>query len=207
MVALPDADIRWARGGPYLRMHSGRKFPLYTSPKEMAAQWYVPDIAYHGAGVNRYGGGSRLSIAQHMVVGARMAERFYPGTELLPARFLIHDVTESVLGDVPSPVKSLLPDYKELEDQFQRSVELWTDLSFIGDPLVKEIDNRMWLTEREAVYMHVDNDISEDTARVPLEPFELLLSEFLDDFAPWDDSYAEEQYLIEFRRLLPWMDW
>lgn len=207
MVAVPDPNVRWAKGGPYLRMRSGRKFPLTTSAKEMAGQWYVPDIAYHAAGINRYTGGSRLSVAQHMVVGARMAERFYPEQPMLPARFLIHDADETVLNDISSPLKSLLPDYREIEDQFQRSIELWTDLMFIGDPFVKEVDNRMWLTEREAVYMHVDDDISEDTARVPLEPFELLLSEFLDDFAPWESSFAEEQYLIEFRRLLPWMDW
>lgn len=199
---------RWADGrGPYIRMKSGRKIFL----KEASAKSiHIPDVAYHGSGVLRYTGASRMPITQHMVVGAKMAEIFYPDHGLLPARFMIHDVAEHILGDVSSPLKSLLPEYRELENSWDLAVEEWANLTFLGDPLVKELDNLMWLTEREIVYLDCDEDISEDTARLTeagLEPFQLTLKDIVDFFWPWEPDLAEEQYLTEFRRLLPWVDW
>lgn len=196
---------RWEEREPYIRLIDGKTVTLAKPTKEDYRN--IPIIAHNLAGVFRYSGGSRFSVAQHEVVGARMAALFYPEAKLLPARFLIHDNPEAFIGDVSSPLKALLPQYKVIEAVHDLAVEGAYDLLFVGDALVKEVDNRMWLTEREMVYMHCDADISEDTAQLDLEPFELTLTQFLDNFSPWACDYAEEQYLIEFRRLLPWVDW
>ncbi len=202
------SNDRWASGiGPYVRMHSGRKFPL-ADPTP--ADYQVSDIAYHLARINRYTGGSEFSIAQHSVVGARMAERFYPDHALLPARFMIHDVSEHAIGDVSSPLKSMLPDYKILEQKHELVVEQRFDLMFLGVPEVRELDNRMWITERGWVYreaMEAGVDMTEDVARIALEPFDLTYSEGYENFTPWGAEHAQEQYLVEFRRLLPWVTW
>lgn len=193
--------------GPYIRMHSGRK--VYLKEPE----WYLPDIAYHAAGVHRYTGGSRLSIGQHMIVAAAMAEQFYSGdtayTDPLPARLLIHDAPEAVYGDMSSPLKRLCPDYCALLLNGERSFERWTGLTFINDPLVKEIDLRMWLTERQLVLAQAmlnGVDVSEDTDWCSLKPFPLTVDELYEKFDPWHSMIVEQAYTREFRRLLPWME-
>lgn len=206
-MTVPATVQRWAQydRGPYIRMHSGEKF-FFRDPKP--EEFRIPDIAYHLARVNRYTGGSEFSVAQHSVVGAMMAERFYPDDKLLPARFTIHDVTEHALGDVSSPLKRLIPDYKRLEVVHEAVAEKRFDLTFVGDPLVKEIDDRMWLTERLVVFMDAEAsgvDMSEDVSWCPHEPFPLSIEELFDLFAPWGAQEAELAWLEELRLRLPWV--
>lgn len=189
---------RWVKvKRPYIRQRSGRKFFL---AEFKTAQWNLQDIAYHLAGINRYTGGSRYSVAQHCVVAARMAARHYPYETNLPARMLIHDVAESAYGDMSSPLKSLCPDYNRLLTLADASVEKFFDLTFMDDPLVKEVDTRMWLTESETVYWDVEEDTSEDVAWCALKPFPLPDT----DFEAWDPDEAEGEWLLACRTLLPW---
>lgn len=186
--------------GPYVRLPSGRKQYL------LHPTWTVKDAARHLAGTNRYCGAG-LSVAQHEIVGAMMAEQFYPDKKLLPARFMIHDLAESTFGDMSSPLKRLCPDYCRLLTDADRSVEEWAGVTFLDDALTKELDTRMWLTERLVVFQEAIDagiDIDEDTAGVDLEPFPLERHE-LGLFAPWDRFETEIYWTEEFYRLLPWM--
>lgn len=182
-------------------MYSGEKvYLLDPSPSQLR----LTDIVHHAARVNRYTGADTYSIGQHMVIGARLAERFYPGHDLLPARFLVHDVAETVLNDMSAPLKSVMKEYKSLETRWDYAVEQKFGVSFIGDALVKEVDDRMWLTERLAVYgdaMLDGVDISEDYDG-PLEPFELDDDEFVEMFYPWSPDRTEEEYETELARLV-----
>ncbi len=201
-------DVPWRpphERGPYIRMHSGRKMHLRDP------EWYLPDIAYHAAGVNRYTGGSRFTIGQHMIVGAWMAERFYPGdpayTDPLPAKYIGHDAPEAVYGDMSSPLKRCCPDYCALLAKGEESFQRWTGLRWDDDPRVKEVDLRMWLTERLVVFERAAEagvDMTEDYEG-PLEPFPLTVDEMFQLFRPWHPAVVESTYLKEFRRLLPWM--
>lgn len=193
---------RWSEGrGPYIRMApSGAKFYLQKPRPE---DFNLLDTAYHLAGINRYTGGSRFSVAQHMVVGANMARRFYPQHPLLPARFLIHDIAESVIGDMSSPLKSLFPNYKELEREYDLAIEERFGVTFIGDQQVKELDDRMWLTERLVVYRDTEVDVSEDVENIPLEPFPLDSVELDYLFKPWGPDVAKEAYLSAIERHFP----
>lgn len=190
--------------GPYIRQHSGRKVFL------LDPEWYMPDVAHHASRVNRYTGGSTYSVAQHMIVGARLAERFYPEHNLLPARFLAHDAPESVYNDLSSPMKRLLPDYGRLLTDGERSFERFIDLTWLDDPLTKEVDTRMWLTERLMIYREAHwagVDTSEDTAWTPLEPFPLTSDEMHDMFMPWHPALTQTIYTTQFQRHLPWVKW
>jgi hypothetical protein len=136
-----------------------------------------------------------------MVVGALMAERFYPDDQLLKSRFLIHDVAETNLGDVSSPLKHVLGAvYKDLEAQHDLAVEQKFGLTFLGVPEVKEVDDRMWLTERLWIYRECPEDklaeMEEDVARVPHEPFPIDRDELRLLFAPWGAERAEAMYLM-----------
>ena len=176
---------------------TGRKsYLLHPTP----ADYRLDEIAWHAGGVNRYTGGSRLSIAQHMLVGALMADQFYPDNKLLPHRFLIHDIAETKLGDVSSPLKAILGDsYRELEAQHDLVIEEKFGVTFLGIPEVKELDDRMWLTERLVVYRDALDkgvDISEDTRHLDIEPFPLPREELDMYFKPWGADKASTLYLM-----------
>lgn len=186
----------------YIRTANASKFFL-DAPK--ASDWLeVEDIAYHLAGVYRFTGGSRISVAQHSVVAARMAHQFYPSQKQLPAKMLIHDVTESRYGDVSGPLKRLLPDYQALEHHAARTVEDAYNLLYLDDCLVKEVDFRTFLTERLVVTPMLTK---EDDFNTELEPFPLEHEEFEENYLPWSSDVAEAEWLSSFRHLLPWVVW
>lgn len=202
---MPDADEKgehsWqhTNRGPYIKTWSGRKvFIADPRPEDFS----IGDIARHLAGINRYTGGSRMSVAQHCVVAAQMAGLYYPAHSLLPAKMLIHDANEAFVGDVNSPLKSLLPEYRDIEQLHQLAMEQFFELDFIGDPLVKEVDYRMWLTEREVLFGGRHGAQSDDY-KGPLEPFTLNYDTY-GRFVEWSADEAEAEWLATYRRLFPW---
>ena len=190
--------------GPYIRMHSGQKFYLKT-PRDNEIS--IPDLAYHLAGINRYTGGSRYTVAQHCVVAAQMAQRFYPDQRYLPAKMLIHDAAEAYYSDMSSPLKALNPDYRALLQEADLAIETKFDLTFLDDPMFKVVDERMWLTERLVVYPTKPADFGEDVEGVTNEPFELNAEELHHYFGAWGAREAEEEWLLHRHSLLPWVRW
>jgi hypothetical protein len=180
--------------GPYVRMYSGRQFFL-TSPR--VEDVHVDDIARHLAGISRYTGGTRYSVAQHCVAAARMAEIFYPEYDLLPAQMLIHDASEAYYGDVASPLKAVLPEYRALEDVAQKVIETRFDCWFTNSKAVKEVDFRMWLTERDYLLPNHPDGADYDG---PLKPFKLdaVQEHYFDE---WPADMAEAAWLNQYERL------
>jgi hypothetical protein len=194
-----NEEVRWRdhREGPYIRLLSGRRFHLRDPRPE---DFRPEDVAHNLAGINRYTGASRYSVAQHCVVAARCAEKFYPDVALLPAAMLVHDVAESAYGDMSSPLKSLVPDYRELEGKADRAVERRFRINFTTWPIVKEIDDRMWLTESRRLF----GEAAKEDYSGPLTPFDAAP---LDWFLAWSPERAERTWLAELTRLLPWVKW
>lgn len=93
----------------YLELSSGRRFYV-TSTDTFDAE----ETAHALALQCRYGGHSRhfFSVAQHTMLVAEIMAFFQLGD---PFEGQHHDDTESILIDMPSPVKALLPEYKALE--------------------------------------------------------------------------------------------
>lgn len=62
----------------------------------------------------RFGGNTfwRYSVAQHSVLVSELMEYFQEGH---PMEGLLHDGTEHIIADIPSPYKRLMSQYKELE--------------------------------------------------------------------------------------------
>lgn len=187
-------------GDPWIQTNPkcGR-FPFLTAtPDDVDVQ----ATAFHLAGIYRYTGGSRITVAQHSVVGAFMAKRHYQDHPLLPAKMLVHDSAEAVMGDMSSPLKQLCPDYKRLYSQIEPLFEERFELFWSQDPLVKEVDLRMMLTEREWCFDNPDPWL--DTWNAPhLKSFEASLYEM----QPWAPDEAEALWLQYFRELLPWVNW
>jgi len=191
--------------GPWIQTSpSNVKFHLADPrPDEI----HVEDVARHLSGIIRCTGASRFPVAQHCVVAARMAKRFYPdASPKLPAKMLIHDSPESFYGDVSSPLKSLLPDYRYYEALGTRAFEERFDLGWTDDPLVKEIDRRMMLTERPIYFSKVIPWDDDWIMAAELKPFPSSYR-VPDEWRPWTPDEAEVEWLCEFRMLLPWVKW
>lgn len=195
----PGVTWRIDPRGPYIRMHSGRE--VYLQQPD-AKQIYIPDTAYHMAGIRRYTGGSRFTNGQHSLVAVKMAQRFYSEHEWLAHKMLIHDMSESILNDVASSAKQCYgAEYLALEQVWDEAVEDRFNLGFIGDAMVKEVDIRMWLTERLTLwpgdpYQHLDY-------KGPLEPFPLDYLEMARFFETWTPEEIEAEMLAEVDRLFP----
>jgi len=95
------------------------------------------------------------TVAQHSVLCAEVA-LYQDNLSLDSVRWaLLHDAAESFLGDVSSPLKSLLPEYRQLEAKHLRAMASRFGMSEGIPHAVKNIDRRMLVTERDMFYSHV----------------------------------------------------
>lgn len=194
--------------GPYIQTYSGRQFFL-ADPREEDIQ--LEDFAHALARICRFTGhGEFYSVAQHCVLASEMAMLFYPEYPLLPAQMLVHDVSEAYLNDISSPLKSLLPDYRKLEERLEAVVERALGIRFTKMPIVKEIDMRMLVTERPVVFNDLVPLWVKTTADI--KPFErpegkYPASDWECAWMGWPPDKAEEEYLTQFRRLFRSRGW
>jgi len=107
------------------------------------------DIAHALSLINRFTGHTTeaWSVAQHSVVGSILAEVIYPEIKWLPHQFLFHDAAEAYVGDVSSPLKSVLVGYRDIEEEHKRCIEARFAIS-LGGHWEKLVDLRMLITER-----------------------------------------------------------
>jgi hypothetical protein len=124
------AAVRTVPSGTYVDL-------LHPDPDDI----HLEDIAHHLAGINRWTGASRYTVAEHCVYVSCLAP---------PARArwsLLHDAAEFVLGDVSGPLKSVLrgvsdlPDCVRAELRAELSPALWEFLS-VAIPGYKALQSR-----------------------------------------------------------------
>ena len=102
------------------------------------------------------------SVAEHSILLVEYAKHFFPDMhKKVLLAILLHDATEAYLGDLTTQVKSNFPDYKVMEAMWQNTIfdlygclyEWETNHSFIS-----ELDTRILLNEKRALYEHPDMD-------------------------------------------------
>jgi 5'-deoxynucleotidase YfbR-like HD superfamily hydrolase len=104
-------------------------------------------IAHALSNLCRYTGHSKrfYSVAEHCVIVSR----------LVPEKFalegLMHDASEAYCGDVASPLKQLLPNYKEIEDGVQEAIAAYFGLTYPFPKEIKEADVLAYVTERQSI--------------------------------------------------------
>jgi uncharacterized protein len=121
-------------GGEYFDYHHPENY-----------RFTVSGIAHALGNLCRFTGNTRVfySVAEHSVLVSRLVPQH------LALTALFHDATEAVLGDVASPLKALLPEYKALEDRTWRVIAKQLLLPEVMPPEIKYADTQALLLEKE----------------------------------------------------------
>ena len=131
---------------PYIRTFTGKKFyPLNPRPQDIC----IEDIAHSLSQICRFTGHTKFPywVGQHCCYAFDLASK----ENKLEA--LGHDFSETYFSDVASPIKPLLKNYKEIEENLERCIARKFKFRFpypleVKDPMTKfDIDTRLLHTE------------------------------------------------------------
>ena len=132
--------------------------PLSPDPELIC----IEDVAHHLAGIFRYGGASRLTVAQHCcemayyVLGPGWNPRGVRGcTEQTAYECLMHDAAEYLLGDMIAPLKhSAFGDvYRAAEANVERTLRAKFGFGIRSFALeVSLLDKRMRASEQRDLF-------------------------------------------------------
>lgn len=113
----------------------------------------IYSIAHALSNICRYGGHSTkfYSVAEHSVLVSKLV----PDDLALTALF--HDASEAFVGDMPTPLKAMFPEYKKLEERIQKSISDQFGLVYPYPPEIKLADKMMYKAEREQITTIDDN--------------------------------------------------
>ena len=173
---------------PWIQTHSGQVVNLADLTSDVIC---IEDIAHSLSHICRYTGHSRVhySVAEHCYWASEVALRSQPKFALYA---LLHDAHEAYVGDVSAPLKSLLPDYRKLEDRIQTQVLSRFGLNLPVPPEVKAMDHTMMCTERQQLLSWPPPQPWVD----PDNPGYLFL-----DLKCWAPEVARDRFLTQFEKL------
>jgi uncharacterized protein len=179
--------------GPLILLGSGGSFD-YDDPG--TSPMTIEDYAYGLAFTCRFSGqcvsrktGRRVyySVAQHCEIMSRAVP---VGHEYAA---LMHESGEPVCGDLTTPLKSKLPEYRRVEKRCEKAI-MGIFKVVVQDPaLIKEFDARMWATERRDLMNWDGNRWGADDFAEPLE-FEI------EPLGPYE---AADSFLKRFHEIAP----
>lgn len=147
----------------------------------------IRDISHSLARICRFNGHitTFYSVAQHSITVSRMlGERGYDSKIQLCG--LLHDASEAYLGDIPTPIKKCLKDYKKLEIMFQQEIfkhfnlfDIWNSSKL----LIKKFDDNVLInewkilkqTDCEKTMQPYEPNMFDKVAKEYLEMFYMLL--------------------------------
>jgi hypothetical protein len=103
----------------------------------------IKDIAHALSNLCRFGGHTRkfYSVAEHSVYVSNHTKK----ADALAG--LLHDASEAYLVDLPRPIKTHMPSYRDAEERLQKVIADKFNLYWPFPASVHEADNRILLSE------------------------------------------------------------
>ena len=199
--------------GTWITTRHGHRFELAAPTPEMVD---VRDIAYHLAGINRYCGATRYTVAQHCVLASLHVVQpsvwthdnpngpcecgawHEPGEVedpvLLRRWALLHDAEEAYTNDLSRPLKKLLQlrvpgVWAAIVAPIRAAIMTRFGLPLEEPAAVKAIDRRLCVTEKR------------DVLRQRLKPEDANLEPLHSTISPVCARDAEDLFLRRFQEL------
>lgn len=140
LLATMRAPVKQGLVPDWILTHSGKRFSFQDIDPETID---IEDIATALSNICRFTGhlDQHYSVAQHCVLVSHLVEPH------LAFEALMHDASEAYCGDVSSPLKARLPDYREIEGRVDRAIRAKYGLPLVESPEVKVADLRMLASE------------------------------------------------------------
>lgn len=166
---------------PCILTYSGLNFLLHG---ESINAFRLEDIAHSLSMQCRYTGHVKrfYSVAEHCVLMSRHVTDL--GFKIMA---LYHDAVETYVGDLASPMKQCLPDYKKIEEDIERRLFMWLGYSVppYVKKLIKVLDIRIMLRERDVLLPATAKEWIENEVVTPLDI----------DIMCWPPAEAEKEFL------------
>ena len=127
-----------------VRTYTGKNLDLLNpDPKEID----IKDIAHHLAKLDRYNGAGHytFSVGHHSLLVSDALPKEYK------LHGLLHDATEAYLGDVVSPLKQLLPEYRKIEQGVMNAICTKFEITFPRPCIIKKADMSVMAAEMNQV--------------------------------------------------------
>lgn len=128
------------------------------------------------------------SVAQHLVNTSRIVKPEFAFDALM------HDTAEAFTNDIPTPLKWVFPQFKEIETKIEAGMSKLFGFNFPYPPEVKLADTQMLLLEKK--YVKVDDNFWPDYQGYE---FEHLID--LVDLKPWQPVRARREFLERYEEL------
>lgn len=154
------------RKTPEIRTYSGKYVNVFDlKPEDID----IVDIAHSLSLTCRWRGICKhfYSVAEHSIYVSDKVPREHKLAALL------HDASEAYLGDIPRPVKQMLPDYLKLEQKVEKVIAERFGYQYPYHVLVKEADDELLIFEWNNLILN--NKMVERTSSV-------IEDEFLEHF-------------------------
>jgi hypothetical protein len=150
----------------------------------------IVDIARALSRICRFTGHTTefYSVAQHSVFVSHLV----PKEHALAA--LLHDASEAYLGDVSSPLKQLLPDYRAIEAGVEREIAAEFGFHYPLHPCIKDADLCMLATERRDLMPKALDSRRDEAAWFGLRDYAPLNGRI----TAWDSNTAYDHFTKRF---------
>lgn len=135
-------------------------------------------------------------FAGHIPKFYSVAEHSYMVSVLVPEHMalwgLMHDAAEAYITDIPTYVKSCVPEIRKLETYLLSCISIVFSMGDLVIPKeVKEVDLRMLMTEKEQFYSEYVRDWEIDA-----KPYDFI------QLSCWSPKEAETKFLLRFKELV-----